>query len=139
MNNVEKIIVPLYNAEQIYFNFNTNPAVRFEKWNRQIETMTMGIDESEHIPDAVAIFEEPTDPNQSIETLHRIGFNILPLIFGKAYFKYQIANEKKIIQRWSTSFSKYKKGWTWIDINQLQIFLDTATSSLRTCLNISFH
>ncbi len=130
MSTVMKIIVPLYNAEQKNFRFNTNPAVRFEKWNRQIERVAMEKGESEHIPDAVALFEEAINPNQSIEILQKIGLNILPLIFEKAYFIYQIANEKEVFQRWSTTFSVYKKGWHWIDENHLQPFLDIATCSL---------
>jgi hypothetical protein len=127
---MNQIIVPLYNAEQIDFRFNTKPAVRFEKWNRQIERVAMKKGEPEDIPDAVAIFEEQIDPNQSIDTLLKLGLNILPLIFEKTYFVYQVANEKEVFQRCSTSFSIYKKGRTWIDKEHLQSFLDIATCSL---------
>jgi len=125
-----QIIVPLYNAEQIDFRFNTKPAIRFEKWNRQIERVAMKTGEQEDIPDAVAIFEEQIDENQSIDSLQKLGLSILPLIFEKAYFVYQVANEKEVFQRWSTPFSVYKKGHIWIDKKHLQSFLDISTCSL---------
>lgn len=90
----------------------------------------MKTDETENIPDAVAIFEEQIDANQSIETLQKLGLNILPLIFEKTYFAYQVANEKEVFQRWSTAISVYKKGNIWIDKKHLQSFLDIATGSL---------
>ncbi len=130
MKTYNQIIIPLYNAEKIDFRFNTKPAVRFEKWNRQIERVAMVEGEPEDIPDAVAIFEEQIDINHSLNILEKLGLNILPLIFEKAYFVYLVANEKGVIQRSATSYSITKKGNTWINQKYLQDFLDIATNSL---------
>ena len=130
MKTNNQIIIPLYNAEEIDFRFNTKPAVRFEKWNRQIERVVMIEGEPEEIPEAVAIFEDEIDINHSLNTLEKLGLNILPLIFEKAYFVYQVANEKGVIQRLATDFSRYKNGSTWINKKYLQDFLDIATTSL---------
>ncbi len=125
------IIIPIYNAEKIGLRFNTTPAVRFEPWNRQIEKVSMFPNEQERIPDVVAIFEGDVDKNRALETLDELGLCILPLIFEKSYHIYQVANEKHVFLKSSTSFSIPRNGWSWIWPNQLQPFLDRATTNKK--------
>jgi len=126
------IIIPIYNAEKFEFMFNTVPAVRFELWNKQIEKISMFSDEQETIPDAIAVFEGEVDQNRALEILEELGLNILPLIFEKAYYIYQVADEKHVFMKSSTSFSIFRnKGFSWIWPKQLQNFLDSATTNKK--------
>lgn len=118
------VIIPLYNAEQEDFRFNTDPSIRFEKWNRQIKHV-----EPEEIPDAVAIFDEEVNRDRALYILEGLGLPILPLIFEKAYFAYSVADENSVKMRHSTAGVFYREGYQWIKPEKLQVFLDIALNS----------
>jgi len=124
------LFIPLYNAEKLNFSFNTNPKVNFEAWNRQIKQIQMFPEEKEVIPDAIAIFEGDINAGNALEELDRLGLDILPLIFEKAYYADSVANCDSIIHRQRTTFAIPHEGQKWIKDEKLQSFLDIATNSI---------
>jgi hypothetical protein len=127
-----KTIIPIYDAEKVALQFNVDPTIRIEPWNRQIKNLRMWDDEAENIPDCVAVIEEAEWVSDTpLAHLFRSGFYVLPLIFDRTYFIYQLGDEDSIRARFSTTFSVPHNGREWIRRDRLAEFLSRAVAGYQ--------
>jgi len=120
-------LIPIYNSERLCCTLGRNRDIRIEPWNRQIKEVKMLGDAVEDVPDSVAIIEKDhCTIDEAFSILHESGFQILPLIFEKAYFIYQIADTNSVTARASVSYSIFGRGNDWIKQSRLDDFLRLA-------------